>query len=236
MMNTGYLAHYEAYLASAPIEDRFRPSVNGGGGHQNCFGVTLVGGVTCYVKPDNGTEHSYTAVTNEVAAWETVKLLGWPNLIAPTVLRSDIVSPITNTASISSLQVFWMYAQPAPVVTSLSTLEVQRAGTFDYLIAHSDRPDNSNYLGVTSATSTSGGQVGLKLIDHGFAFDYPNRDPNSVFVNMVHGRDLDGATVAAVEKLIGSAASSPLRGLLSADAYAKLIGRAERLVSLRQIK
>ncbi len=220
---------------AAPIEDRFRPLVTGGGGHQDCFGVTLVGGVTCYVKPDNGTQESYTAVTNEVAAWETVKLLEWSHLIAPTVLRRDIVSPITNTATTSSLQVFWAYAQPAPVVTSLSTLEVEQAGTFDYLIAHSDRPDNSNYLGVTSRTSTSGGQVRLKLIDNGFAFDYPNRSPNSVFVNAVRGRTLDHATVTAVEQLICSAESSPLPALLSGDAYANLMARAETLVLLRQI-
>ena len=187
------------------------------------------------MKPDNGTQQSYTAVTNEVAAWETVKLLEWPYLIAPTVLRKDIVSPVTNTATTSSLQVFWTYAQPAPVVTSLSTLEVEQAGTFDHLIAHSDRSDNSNYLGVTSPTSTSGGQVRLKLIDHGFAFDYPNRVPNSVFVNAIRGRELDPATLAGVEQLICSAEASPLAGLLSADAYANLMARAETLVSLRKI-
>ena len=234
-MNTDYLVRCEEYLTAAPVEDRFRPLVSSGGGHQNCFGVTLVGGVTCYVKPDDGTQPSRTAVSNEVAAWETVKLLEWPHLMAPTVLRTDIVSPITNTATTSSLQVFWAYAQPAPLVASLSTLEVEQAGTFDYLIAHSDRPENSNYLGVTLPTSTSGGQVRLKLIDHGFAFDYPNRLPNSVFVNSVRGRELDQATVAAVEQLISSAESSPLPALLSPDAYANLMARAESLVSLRQI-
>jgi len=76
-MNTIYLEHYETYLISAPIEDAFIMKVDGGGGHRNCFGVTLGGGVTGYVKPDNGTTLSTTAVLNEVAAWETAKLLGW---------------------------------------------------------------------------------------------------------------------------------------------------------------
>ena len=209
---------------AAPIEDRFRPLVTGGGGHQDCFGVTLVGGVTCYVKPDNGTQESYTAVTNEVAAWETVKLLEWSHRFHPRCCAETSSHQSPTPRRLHRCRSFWAYAQPAPVVTSLSTLEVEQAGTFDYLIAHSDRPDNSNYLGVTSRTSTSGGQVRLKLIDNGFAFDYPNRSPNSVFVNAVRGRTLDHATVTAVEQLICSAESSPLPALLSGDALRELDG------------
>lgn len=234
LVETSYLANYEAYLATAPIEDCFIMQVNGGGGHQNCFGVTLVGGTTCYVKPNNGTDLSATAVSNEVAAWEAGKLLGWPHLIAPTVLRSDVISPITHTATVSSLQVFWWNAIPAPAITSLSTTEVEQAGTLDYLIAHSDRPATANFLGVTSATTTAGGLVHLKLIDHGFAFDVPNRSPSSVFVDEVRGRELNAETVTAVEQFIVHVPLSRLPALLSPDAYTSMIDRAEKLVSARR--
>jgi hypothetical protein len=229
MMHVGYLEQYESYLVSAPPEQTFQMHVSGGGGHRDCFGVSLDRGVTCYVKPCNGTPASKTALYNEVAAWETAKLLGWSHLMAPTVLCNDIVSPVTMTATTSSLQVFRWDAQPAPVVTSLSTIEVVQAGTFDYLIAHSDRPENSNYLGVTPATSSSG-EIHLKLIDNGFAYDFPNRPPQSVFVDQVRGRHLGQSVISAVKRLRVLAPVSPLTALLSPPAFAGLMARAERLV------
>jgi hypothetical protein len=234
-MNTIYLEHYETYLISAPIEDAFIMKVDGGGGHRNCFGVTLGGGVTGYVKPDNGTTLSTTAVLNEVAAWETAKLLGWSHLMAPTVRRDDIVSPVTNTATTSSLQVFWWNAYPAPLVASLSPLEVEQAATFDYLIAHSDRSDGSNFLGVRTGTAPSGA-VHLKLIDNGFSLGFPGRAPASVFVDRIRGRKLRESTITAVTRLTGLAPLSRLPALLTGQAYASLITRAERLVQTSVIE
>jgi len=100
--------HYERYLRKAPVVESYQIQVNSGGGHPNSYGVDLVGNTTLYVKPSDGMPNGGTRVVHcEVAAWETIKLLGWPEMTGPTVLRYDFVSPVTNTATVASAQVYW---------------------------------------------------------------------------------------------------------------------------------
>src|ERR1700722_8482458 len=94
-------------MHTASVVRRYQPSVTGGGGHPGCFAATLLGGVNVWVKPVDPAQPTTTrAVHCEVAAWETIKLLGWTDMMGATVLRA-FVSPITNSSTMASAQVVW---------------------------------------------------------------------------------------------------------------------------------
>ena len=231
--------HYllEHYLETATVLWSFAPSVQGGGGHPDKFGATLAGGITVFVKPAGTAPEGTRMVHNEVAAYETLKLLGWSDLTTTTV-RRYFVSPITNSTTVAVAQVLLSDVEVAPSITSLQASDVTRAATFDYLIANSDRGGQTNYLGTKGvyATSTTQSVNHLILIDHGYAFDFPNQQPQSIFVNERKGQPLPNSVLERVELFVLLAPSSPLPELLGLDSFGMVVERAKDLLSIRRIE
>jgi len=226
------LTAIEQHLNCAPVLYYYVPVVVGGGGHQNKFAAVLQGGVNVYVKPSWDMQDGIRAVKNEVAAYEVIKLLGFGDMMGTTVLR-NMASPDTMKSGPASLQVFWPSAITPISATSFDEAQITRAATFDHLILHTDR-QSQNWLAV-EGTTTAGTVNHLKLIDNGFAFDWPGRPPGSAFVDLRRGQDLPSHVITAVERFIVNVPSSRLDTLLEPNVLESMLSRARSLVAGRRI-
>jgi len=156
----------ERYLETADVILRATHAM-GGGGHPNSFLGVLVGGVGVLVKPSDSTADAAKMIRREVAAWRLAAALGWPDLVAATVLR-EVESLQTGDRIEASAQVIWPSTQPGVAVDSFSDDDIWRAAVLDALIRQTDR-NPTNWLAVPQ--DPSHGLQRLKLIDHGYAPD-----------------------------------------------------------------
>ena len=157
------------------------------GGWQKKSRLVLEGGVQVLQKPSSGTNAPLATtapdkgVKREVAASFLASILGWSNLVAPTVRRT--MAPAAGGAECEvSLQIIW--PEPLrfiPEPSGFELFDVWRAAVFDAVIKNTDRNRN-NWLGMGPDMS---GKTHLKLIDHGHCFG--GGPVNSSFVTYVGG-------------------------------------------------
>lgn len=173
-----YLDDLERFLGSAPLLSRSdNPSH---GAHMSYLGI-LEGGVGVLLKPEDALAEGPAMVRREVAAWLLARELGWPDLVAATVLR-QIDSPTSPGSWVhASVQVLWPDNSPGMPISSFPAEDITRAAVFDVLVKQSDRA-GGNWLGVPSDPSATR----LKLIDHGYAFDV-SRGWGSAFITHCSG-------------------------------------------------
>jgi len=88
----------EAYLSTATV---IQPVLHvTAGGHPGKSSFRLAGGVNVIAKPSDTLPNGLQVVTNEAAAWQIAKHLGWTGLVGATVLRPvDSWSTGTTTSS-----------------------------------------------------------------------------------------------------------------------------------------
>lgn len=201
--------------------------------------MVLDGGIALLAKPASGVGDGGCAARNEVAAWLVARLLGWSAMVAATVLR-PLRSPTSGTDEEMALQVLWPGYDFTPDPSTFDDEEVWCAAIFDWLISHSDRVGN-NWLGVPPAALPFTGAFSphrqqLKLIDHGFAFDYPGRNaPASTFYEIKRGERAPDSCVERVEAFRQEAPNSSLAALIGDDPLQKLLQRADQLVADRTL-
>lgn len=231
-----HLDDLESHLKMAPPLYAFAPQVHGGGGHGGKFAIVLDGGVTVFCKPASGVNDGGRAARNEVAAWTVARLLGWSGIMAVTVLRS-MTSPATGVTEDMALQILWPGSDFTPDPSGFTDDEIWKAALFDSVIRHSDRTNN-NWLGVPPAALPFPGPVPgqhrqqLKLIDHGYAFNYPGRDNlSSTFVERKRGQPVPDQHLAALRALVESAPASVLSELLEEQELRSLIARVNEITS-----
>ena len=231
---TQHLDALETYLRDAPLLYAFAPQVHGGGGHGGKFAAVLDGGVAVFCKPASGVGDAGRAARNEVAAWIVARQLGWTEMMAATILRS-LRSPAGGNEEEMALQILWPGSDFTPDPSGFTDEEIWKAALFDYLIFHSDRTNN-NWLGVPPAALPFPGPVAghrqqLKLIDHGYAFNYPGRDYlSSSFVERRRGATIPDELRGSVRSLAGSAAGA-LSGLLDQSEIESLVTRVNEIDS-----
>jgi hypothetical protein len=114
----------------------------------------------------------------EAAAWTLGRCLGWPDLIAATVMRT-ITSPSTGEEVETSVQVIWPDYLPDAAVELFSDEDIWRAAVFDLLVCHSDRGGH-NWLAVPQPSAVPR----LKLIDHGYGFPEETSAPPSAMASL----------------------------------------------------
>jgi hypothetical protein len=230
-----HLDDLEAYLTNGASLYAFAPQVHGGGGHGGKFAIVLDGGVAVFCKPASGVNDGGRAARNEVAAWIVARLLGWTDLMAATILRS-MPNPTTASNEDMALQVLWPGSDFTPDPSGFTDDELWKAALFDHIVWHSDRMNN-NWLGVPPAAlpfpgPVPGHQQQLKLIDHGYAFNYPGRDHlSSSFVERKRGLQVPLPYLTAMQTLQALARSSDLSTLLDPGELGSLVARIDEIVS-----
>lgn len=213
----GYLRHANVLsVATFPLH----------GAHPS-FRVTLEGGVAVLAKPVDATPDAAKMVPREVAAWIVARALGWSDLLAATVLRE--VPGIRETESVAaSLQVLWPDFQPDAPLAVFRDDDVWRAAVFDVLIAQTDRSGH-NWLAVPPPGAEE--ESRLKLVDHGYAFDFEGRALASSFFAAKRGQPIPADVKATLARLVDEWPPPGLADLLEPEALTKLERRARRLAS-----
>jgi len=186
-----HLDDLELYLQRASILDAAASTL--GGAHGGKVRILLEGGVSALAKPEAGIAEGAQVVIREVAAWTLARELGWADLVACTVLRDvPLVGGGTGRASV---QLLWPdNAQPDFDITVYSEHDVWRAAIFDAVIAHADR--SHNWLGLPDES----GAYRLKLVDHGYALDFPGRSFESAFYKRHEGEQIPDAYRARLRR------------------------------------
>jgi hypothetical protein len=231
----GHLDDLENYLLHAAVLFAFEPAVQGGGGHAGKYAVVFDGGVTAYSKPSSGVADGGRAARNEAAAWAVARLLGWTDLMGATVIRL-MAHGHTGAVEEIALQILWPGSDFTPDPARFTDDEIWRAALFDQIILHSDRMSN-NWLGVPPMAlpfpgAVYGGQQQLKLIDHGYAFDYPARAVvSSSFVELRRGQTVPSPLLAALSSLRNSVPNSSLVQLLGSSELNALVARVDSVIS-----
>jgi len=231
---TDHLGLLRQYLEQAPVVYGYVPQLTAGGGHGNKIAVVLEGGVHALVKPASGAQDGLLAVQNEAAAWELACLLGWGELVAGTVIR-DVLPPQSGAPEPAAVQVMWPGYDWTPAPGSFPEGETWKAAILDMLMLHSDRTNN-NWLGVPPAQLPFPGPVygsrqQLKLIDHGFAFDFPGRaNLSSSFVDLHRGNPIPADLLQAVGAGLAQVEASPVRAILDDMPFERLKARFEGLL------
>ena len=208
-MNTDrHLDDLELYLQRAAILDASASTL--GGAHGGKVRILLEGGVSALAKPEVGIQDGDQLVIREVAAWALARELGWADLVACTVLREvPLVGGGTGRASV---QLLWPdNAQPDFDINVYSEDDVWRAGIFDAVIAHCDR--GHNWLGLPDES----GAYRLKLVDHGYAFDFPGRSFESAFYDKHQGEAIPDTYRARLRRCAHLRQEDHLRELFAAD-------------------
>jgi hypothetical protein len=216
----------ERYLRTGPVLRSWVGIPGPGGGHPNKRRVELAGGVYVVAKlgeDDNGLRMA----RSEAAAWKVVRLLGWHDLMAATVLR-DL--DLEGRPVPASLQVIWPSFEWLAFLDKFEAEVLVRAAVFDVVIRMSDRGGN-NWLGV----GPPGEGQALKLIDHGHAFTGQG-GVGSSFVDRVQvGTVLAEHLVMALERLTEAALRADLLGLVPDPVVVDLAQRADALVQARAV-
>lgn len=192
MYDDAYLENLERFLVEAPVLDI--GAFQRGGAHAK-FRLILEGGVTVLAKPADGIGgDGERIVCQEAAAWVIARELGWPDLVAATVVR--VVDFGEDREVLSSVQVVWPDDNlPDPPVDTFPTEDSIRAAIFDFLIDHGDR--GHNWLAVPADKNTRR----LKLVDHGYAFGIEGRGFSSAFYENHRGEQLSEEHLGALSRL-----------------------------------
>jgi hypothetical protein len=217
-----------AYVAKARIVSDW--SFEKHGAHQSYL-LVLEGGLGVLAKPEDEIQNvGSVLVRREAAAWVAACLLGWPDLVAVTVLR-QLRSFKTGIDVTASLQILWPFPEWLPAVATLPDEEVWQAAAFDAVIRHTDR-SNNNWLGVPGAGH--GVQVHLRLCDHGYGFEPGLAAPNSDFFKAKQAEKLPDSVIAALKSLLTQFPGA-LQGLLLDRELAGIRERTEFLLSKNEL-
>lgn len=201
------------------------------GAHQSYL-LVLEGGVGVLAKPEDEIANvGSVLVRREVAAWVVARLLGWPDLIAVTVLR-QLRSFRTGAQVAASLQVLWPFPEWLPAVATLPDEEVWQAAAFDAVVRHTDR-SNNNWLAVPG--SGHGVQAHLRLCDHGYGFEPGLTAPGSDFYTAKKGEALPVPVMAGLEAL-RTGLPGELQGLLPDPELTGVRDRTEYLLSKNKLE
>ena len=218
----------ERHLLTAPIEivRSFIITSDPGGGHPTKRTLLLSGGQTVVAKcAPPGDLNQLQQAKHEVAAWKLLRLLGWQDLGATTVLRT-FEDPVLGMVT-AALQTAWpseMFdAAPAPA--SLPQDQTFRAAIFDFLILNCDRGGH-NWFGLK--TDCAVGR--LKLFDHGHCFGLHAAQVSSTFVAHHAGQDLPDDCRQALRGLTSDRLAE-LRGLLETDVIDGMARRCAELLT-----
>lgn len=200
----------EEYLRGATIHTEQTFDMKGA--HASYL-IVLEGGVTVLAKPADEIGDGNVLVRREVAGWRLAQLLGWPDLVATTVLR-QIRSYKTGLSVDASIQVLWSKPTRIPALASLSADDVWRAAIFDSVACTSDRGSN-NWISIEGSDSSA---PKLKLVDHGYAFGHAPAPPASDFYRAMVGIALPAPCATALKGLINQLPDRSLSDLLGAEA------------------
>jgi len=196
-----YLEDLERYLRQADVIDRAAFAVTAPHVHPT-YRVILTGAVAAMVKPSDEIADGPALVGREVAAWVLAKALGWPDLLATTVLR-DLPSRGTRLPVRVSLQVIWPDCLP-------------------------DAPPER--FGPGDTWPGAAGQPRLKLIDHGYCFTTGMGPPGSTFYELHSGEPIPTPHLDAIRSLLGSFPVGDLGRLLPPSEVTDARRRAETLL------
>lgn len=223
MASGPYLEELERYLRQADVIDQAAFAVTTPHAHPT-YRVILTGGVAAMVKPSDEIADGEALVGQEVAAWVLAKALGWPDLLAATVLRS-LPSRVTGLSVRASLQVIWPDCLPDAPHQGFGPDDTWRAAIFDAIVGQTDRVGH-NWVAVPAAA----GRPRLKLIDHGYSFTTGMGPPRSTFYALHAGQSIPAAHRNAISTLLGSFPTGDLQGLLSQSEATDARTRAGRLL------
>jgi hypothetical protein len=219
------IADLEAYLRSAEVESVLAWPLRGA--HPSYL-LVLIGGIGALGKPEDEAP-AVGSSRREAAAWTLARDLGWPDLVATTVLRK-LPSQKGSGETEWSLQVIWPVNERGPSLDKFNEHDLARAAVFDALTVHGDR-HNGNYLAVPP-TATAGVQSRLKLVDHGSAFTA--NDTASPFYQTRKGQQVPAHCLKAVE---GCLAKYPgeLKSLLQQGELDALLARLNLLRDTKKV-
>jgi hypothetical protein len=207
----------ETYLTTARILERARFANHGA--HPSDM-LILEGGVGVLAKPADATPDAGDMVPREVAAWVVARALGWTDLMATTVLRQ--INGVDT-----SVAVLWPSSMPDTPADQFPDDDVWRAAVFDVLVTQSDRSGH-NWLAVPAPGS--GGQPRLRLVDHGYAFDFPGRPLASSFVELRRDHEIPDDIHEALDTLLGHSLSD-VESLIGTAARDEVFERARQLAA-----
>jgi hypothetical protein len=189
------LDELETYLVRSPILYAAAHAM-GGGGHPSSFVAALEGGVGVLVKTADASGEAPAMCRREAAAWRLARALGWPEMVAATVIR-EVPSLGSGAPVEASVQILWPMNQPGVSEDEFSEEDLWRAAVIDALVRSTDRHP-ANWLGVP--LDAAGGRRQLKLIDHGHAFDL-TRGLQAPFYLGRRGQGLPDWASEAVDRL-----------------------------------
>lgn len=195
------------------------------GGHPEKHRVVLAGGVQVLAKPglDENLERT---VRREAAGWQIARHLGFPGLVAGTVLRA-VPRLSTSADLVHSAQITWPDGrQWLTPIEQLPAVEVWMASVFDAVVAHADHM-NSNWFGVPDP---SRGAPHLRLVDTGNAFDIGDGKPHSSFYEHHQGDGLDDHVAFGLQQLVDNCPPQ-VEQLLGNDEARRTRDRAAQLLS-----
>jgi hypothetical protein len=190
------LDELETYLAHSPILYGAAHTM-GGGGHPSSFVAALEGGVGVLVKTADASGDAPAMIRREAAAWRLARGLGWPGMVAATVIR-EVPSLGSGAPVEASVQILWPMNQPGVPEDEFSDDDLWRAAVIDALVRSTDRHP-ANWLGVP--LDASSGRRQLKLIDHGHAFDLTRGVQAPFYVNR-RGQELPDWASEAIGSLL----------------------------------
>lgn len=167
------------------------------GGHPDKHRVVLAGGIQVLAKPTIPPHERVPP--REAAGWLVAKHLGFPGLVAATVVR-EVPHRTSGNLIESSVQVMWPDdRQWLTPIGELPDDEVWQAAIFDAVVAHSDH-GNNNWFGVPAPDGSR--EVHLQLVDTGNAFDLnPGAAVNSSFYEHHHHDHIPGEYAGGIGRL-----------------------------------
>jgi hypothetical protein len=219
------LNELEAYLRAAEILTW--GEVVPDGSHPEKHRIVLAGGVQAIAKP--GHDQYEPMVMREAAGWQVAKHLGFPGLVAGTVLRA-VPRLSTGSDVISSIQVTWPDSREwvAPL-ERFSPDETFRAAVFDAVVAHTDHNVN-NWFGVPSGDETH-----LRLVDTGNAFGVGGAAVNSSFYDHHLDEPLPEDVLVCVRRMCEGWPIG-LDDLLGPDEASRVLARARELAESETLR
>lgn len=210
----------ESVLATAPVETQINVGIAGGTRSSAAIQtVELQGGLKAFFKRGDIDPPGLIGVRREVAAFRVAQLLGHPELLPVTALRTVPVTggPPTEVAA----QELFVDRQESPATSTFRQEQIAQAGVFDAIVANSDRGGH-NWLAVPSASGPM-----IKLIDHELAFQDPGV-VNSTFWTEI-GQVVPVDLRVAVSDLARALPTSTIADLLGPSEFEALIRRVNDL-------
>jgi hypothetical protein len=166
------------------------------------------------------------AVRHEAAGWQVARALGFPNIVAATVLR-ETPRLTTGDPVRSSVQVTWPEGwQWCAPLSVFREDELWQAAVFDAVVLHTDHSQN-NWLAVPAPEGSQPPR--LALVDTGYAFSPGGPEPGSSFYQEYRGKDLPEHTANGLRNLIDNWPEA-LNALLENDERDQLRQRCQTLV------